>query len=102
MRLVNARFATEVRFFWDERATSLENQTTQPIQNHVEMGFSGTSGDPAFADLVTKLSAIQEYRVLFAATFGNSTITEDRVQKAMSQFVRSIQSFDSRYDAGRA
>src|SRR5215204_4924055 len=58
MRLVNARFAAEVRFFWDERATSLENQTTQPIQNHVEMGFSGTSGDPGFGDLVVKLSVI--------------------------------------------
>jgi cytochrome c peroxidase len=102
MRLVNARFAQEVRFFWDERATSLENQTTQPIQNHVEMGFSGTSGDPAFADLVTKLSAIDEYRVLFTMAFGDSTITETRVQQALAQFVRSIQSFDSKFDAGRA
>ena len=102
MRLINARFAAEPRFFWDERATSLENQTTQPIQNHVEMGFSGTNGDPNFADLVIKLSAIEDYRVLFAATFGSSTITEDRVQRAIAQFVRSIQSFDSRYDVGRA
>jgi len=102
MRLVNARFAAEVRFFWDERANTLEAQTTQPIQNHVEMGFSGADGDPGFAALVTKLSAIQEYRVLFAATFGSSGITEDRIQRAIAQFVRSIQSFDSRYDAGRA
>jgi cytochrome c peroxidase len=102
MRLVNARFSTETRFFWDERATSLENQTTQPIQNHVEMGFSGTSGDPAFSALVTKLSAISEYRVLFAMTFGDATITETRVQFALAQFVRSIQSFDSRFDVGRA
>ncbi len=102
MRLGNARFATEVRFFWDERATSLENQTTQPIQNHVEMGFSGTSGDPAFSALVTKLSAIAEYRVLFTLVFGDSTITETRVQFALAQFVRSIQSFDSRFDVGRA
>lgn len=102
MRLINARFATESRFFWDERATSLEDQTTRPIQDHVEMGFSGADGDPAFTDLVTKLSAIEEYRVLFALMFGDATITEARVQSALSQFVRSIQSFDSRYDAGRA
>lgn len=102
MRLVNARFGTEPSFFWDQRATSLENQTTQPIQNHVEMGFSGTSGDPAFAALVIKLSAIVEYRVLFAMTFGDSVITEARVQLALAQFVRSIQSFDSRFDLGRA
>ncbi|HBJ85796.1 MAG TPA: cytochrome-c peroxidase [Verrucomicrobiales bacterium] len=102
MRLINARFATESRFFWDERADTLEAQTTRPIQDHVEMGFSATNGDPAFADLVTKLSAIEEYRVLFALMFGDATITEARVQSALAQFVRSIQSFDSRYDQGRA
>jgi cytochrome c peroxidase len=49
MRLVNSRFANEQNFFWDERATSLENQTTQPIQDHKEMGFSGTNGDSNLA-----------------------------------------------------
>lgn len=102
MRLINSRFSNESKFFWDERAASLEIQTTQPIKDHVEMGFSGTSGDPAFADLVTRLTAIPEYRVLFAMTFGNSTITETRVQQSLAQFVRSIQSFDSKYDTGRA
>jgi cytochrome c peroxidase len=102
MRLINARFSNEVRFFWDERATTLESQTTQPVRDHVEMGFSGSSGDPAFADLVAKLTAIDEYRVLFAMTYGDAAITETRVQRALAQFVRSIQSFDSKYDIGRA
>ena len=65
MRLVNSRFADEVRFFWDERAATLEDQTTQPIQDHIEMGFSGTNGDPDFNDLITKLSAIDYYQTLF-------------------------------------
>jgi cytochrome c peroxidase len=102
MRLVNSRFSQERRFFWDERADTLEIQTTQPIRDHVEMGFSGANGDPAFADLVTRLSAIAEYRVLFTATFGTATIDENRVRRALAQFVRSIQSFDSKYDVGRA
>lgn len=102
MRLVNARFATEAKFFWDERAASAEAQATQPIQDHVEMGFSGTSGDPNFAALVNKLSAYEEYHVLFQGVFGDATITEERLGKSLAQFVRSIQSFDSRYDAGRA
>jgi len=102
MRLVNARFSTEAKFFWDERAASAEAQTTKPIQDHIEMGFSGTNGDPNFSDLITKLSAYQEYQVLFKGVFGSAVITEDRVSKALAQFVRSIQSFDSRYDIGRA
>jgi cytochrome c peroxidase len=102
MRLINSRFSAERRFFWDERAISLEDQTTRPIQDHAEMGFSGTEGDPVFSDLITRLSAIEEYRVLFAAVYGDATITEPRVQRALAQFVRSIQSFDSKYDIGRA
>lgn len=102
MRLVNARFGEEARFFWDERAVSLEDQTTRPIQDHVEMGFSGADGDPGFSDLVSKLASIREYQALFAMVYGDPAIDEPRVQNAIAQFVRSIQSFDSRYDQGRA
>lgn len=101
-RLVNARFGNEDSFFWDERAETLEAQTTMPIQDHVEMGFSGANGDPSFADLIAKLSTIDEYRVLFTGIFGDATITEERVQLGLAQFIRSIQSFDSKYDVGRA
>ena len=100
MRLVNSRFSNEEKFFWDERAASLENQVTQPIQDHVEMGFSGTNGDPNFNDLILKLSAIDYYQILFDFAFWISTIDEDKIQKALAQFVRSIQSFDSKFDEG--
>lgn len=102
MRLINARFAQEMRFFWDERATSLENQTTRPIQDHVEMGFSGQSGDPGINDLLTKLKAVDYYNELFTWAFGDNNITELRLQTALSQFIRSIQSFDSKFDEGLA
>ena len=102
MRLSNARFGTETKFFWDERAATLEAQTTQPIQNHTEMGFSGANGDQGIADLIVKLKAIPYYTDLFKLAFGSSDITEARMQTALSSFVRSIQSFDSKYDRGRA
>ncbi|WP_396161833.1 cytochrome c peroxidase, partial [Flavobacterium sp.] len=38
MRLINSRFATETKFFWNERALNLETQTTMPIKDHGEMG----------------------------------------------------------------
>lgn len=102
MRLVNARFAAETKFFWDERAASLEDQTTRPIQDHVEMGFSGANGDPGMDSLIRRLEGIEYYPELFTRAFGDAVITESRIQQALAQFVRSIQSFDSRYDAGRA
>lgn len=102
MRLINTRFADEVRFFWDERADNLEEQTTQPIQDHAEMGFSGTNGDPDFDDLIARLENIAYYQPLFTEVYGDPNITENRMQLAIAQFIRSIQSFDSKYDAGRA
>ncbi len=102
MRLINGRFAVERKFFWDERAATLEIQTTTPIKDHAEMGFSGTGGRPGISDLLIKLQAIGYYNELFKFVYGDITVTEARLQELMAQFVRSIQSFDSRYDAGRA
>lgn len=102
MRLVNARFGVETKFFWDERAATLEIQTTKPVQDHAEMGFSGQSGRPGLADLLVKLQGINYYNELFKFVYGDITVTEARMQECLAQFVRSIQSFDTKYDAGRA
>ncbi|TAD91782.1 MAG: cytochrome-c peroxidase [Bacteroidetes bacterium] len=102
MRLVNARFGAEAKFFWDERAITLEAQTTQPIKDHLEMGFSGENGTPGISSLITKLSNINYYKELFRFVYGTEEVTEGKMQLALAQFVRSIQSFDSKYDAGRA
>lgn len=102
MRLVNNRFSQESKYFWDERASTLENQTTMPIKDHGEMGFSGENGDPDFSDLITKLSDIGYYKELFNFVYGSEEITEYKIQLALAQFIRSIQSFDSKFDIGKA
>ena len=102
MRLINTRFGTETRFFWDERAETLEEQTTMPIRDHGEMGFSGADGDEDFDALITKLNNIAYYKELFLLAYGTQEITEDKMKLALAQFIRSIQSFDSKYDEGRA
>lgn len=102
MRLINTRFADETHFFWDERAETLEEQTTMPIRDHGEMGFSGENGDLSFDDLIIKLNNIGYYQELFTIVYGTDEITENKIQLALAQFIRSIQSFDSKYDEGRA
>lgn len=102
MRLINTRYAVEAKFFWNERAATLEAQTTMPIVDHLEMGFSGQTGRGTITSLITKLNGIGYYKELFKLAYGDATITEARMQTALAQFVRSIQSFDSKYDVGRA
>jgi len=105
MRLINARFARESKFFWNERAASLEEQTTQPIQDHIEMGFSGTDGDENISDLISKLNSLDYYQELSAWAYnepnGKNILTETHLKECLGAFVRSIQSFDSKYDEGR-
>jgi cytochrome c peroxidase len=105
MRLVyagaaQAPFPGAGAFFWDRRALSLESAVTQPIRNAIELGFSGTNGDPDFSQLLATLSAQPEYQLLFSVAFGSPGIDENRIQNALSQFIRSIHSFDSKWDAG--
>ncbi len=102
MRLINTRFAQERDFFWDERANSHEAQETMPLRDHNEMGFSGQNGRPDFDDLLVQMEATEYYEELFRFAYLSPDITEGRIQDALAQFVKSIWSFDSRFDQGRA
>ncbi|MEM7029083.1 MAG: cytochrome c peroxidase [Chloroflexota bacterium] len=95
MDLANARYFEPGTFFWDERAATLEDQVLMPIQDSVEMGLT-------LEEMVTKLEAETFYPPLFEAAFGTSDITSDRVSKAMAQFIRSMVSYQSKYDEGVA
>jgi len=87
--------------FWDERAIDLEAQVVQPIQDHIEMGFSGTNGQPGVSELVTRLQNLAYYRELFAWVYdGDSTVTLGKMGEALTDFVNSIESYDAKFDDG--
>ncbi|NND93933.1 MAG: T9SS type A sorting domain-containing protein, partial [Flavobacteriales bacterium] len=86
----------------DERADDLEDLATEPIQDHIEMGYSGLNGDPDINDLIAELEALDYYDELFTFVYGDNTITEDRISNALAQFIRSIESYDSKFDIGYA
>lgn len=112
MRIINSRFGhqpaegqptpTTSTQFWDQRAASHEDQATQPIRDPNEHGFAGEGGAPGFDDLIVKMETLPYYEELFRFAFLDPEITEEKMQLALAQFIKSIQSFDSRYDEGRA
>ena len=95
MSLINARFYESGKFFWDERADTLEDQVLQPIQDHVEMGLT-------LEGLISVVESQPYYAELFEDAFGDTDVTADRISRALAQFVRSIVSYQSKYDVGRA
>lgn len=100
MRLGNVAFYQGGTMFWDRRATSVEDQATDPIQNATEMGFDATHG--GLAALVAKMQALPYYPELFEWVFGDTAITEARIQNALAQFQRSMISADSQWDRAYA
>ncbi|MBA3774479.1 MAG: hypothetical protein H0X13_18910 [Ramlibacter sp.] len=100
MRLANLRFWQPGSMFWDRRAASLETQSVMPIQHPVEMGFDASNG--GMTVLVDKLRSITYYPELFTLAFGDGTVTEERMQLALAQYMRSIVSVNSRWDSAYA
>lgn len=95
MALVNAKYYKNGRFFWDERAATLEEQVLMPIQDPVEMGMT-------LDKVVSRLNNSPYYPALFEKAFGSKNISADKVAKALAQFVRSLVSYQSKYDIGRS
>jgi cytochrome c peroxidase len=95
MPLVNLRFEPSGRFFWDERAGSLEQQVLMPIQNKLEMGQE-------LQPLLDRLGSDKDYIRLFEQAFGDAHVTKERTANALAQFVRSLVSYRSKFDDGMA
>jgi len=95
MTLINARYYQRGRFFWDERAATLEEQVLMPFLDPVEMGVT-------LDQLIAAVNAQDYYPDLFNNAFGSSEVTSTKIAQALAQFVRSIVSYSSKYDEGRA
>lgn len=81
-------------FFWDARASTLEEQMEGPLYAENEMGNTREN-------LLDSLNAIPAYRRLFASAFGQDPgymISLDQVYHAIAAFEASLISLNSRYD----
>ena len=81
MALINLGW--EDFFFWDGRATSLEQQILEPVPNPIEMHQSWQA-------TVQKLNADVVYRNRFFKAFGSPIIDYTHVAKAIAQFIRTM------------
>ncbi len=93
MALVNLGF-NDNGFFWDGRASSLEEQVLEAVEDPQMM-----NGD--WIDIVETITFDAAYRQMFKAAFGverKSEITKEHFAKAIAQFERTLVSFNSRYD----
>jgi len=78
-------------YTWDGVSHNLDERSLVPITTDFEM-------DSSLPEAVGKLNADSNYKKMFKAAFGDENITGDRVLKAISQFMATLVSADSKYD----
>ncbi|MDQ0066395.1 cytochrome-c peroxidase [Chryseobacterium lathyri] len=79
------------RYMWDGVIHNLNEQPIIPITDANEM-------DSSMPEVISKLKNDQRYKKLFMAAYGDENITGERILKALSQFMVSMISADSKYD----
>lgn len=89
--VVNLAWTIYPNFFWDGRASTLEEQALSPIANPTEMGSSHGS-------MVTTLTGIRGYRPYFQEAFGSAVVTKERVAHALADYERTRLSGNSPVD----
>jgi cytochrome c peroxidase len=88
---INQAWTLYPHFFWDGRASSLEEQALGPIENPVEMGHT-------LGGMLGNLQGIEAYGIYFEEAFGSEEITAERVAKALADYERTRMSGNSPWD----
>lgn len=78
-------------YTWDGVSHHLDERSLVPITTDFEM-------DSTLPDAVAKLKADAHYQKLFRAAYGDDEITGERILKALSQFMTTMISANSKFD----
>lgn len=78
-------------YTWDGVSHHLDERSLVPITTDFEM-------DSSIPEVVSKLQADHKYKRMFKAAFGDEAITGERILKALSQFMTTLVSANSKYD----
>lgn len=91
--LLNCSYQNE--FFWDKRAPNLNNQIEHVTNSHLEFNTN-------FDDIVKRLRKSNAYVMLFQEAFeskeGKRAIGTTTVKEALSQYIKSLNALNSRFD----
>lgn len=78
-------------FFWDGRATSLEQQVLFPVKAHEEM-------DLDWSTAAKRIARNTFYRRQFRNLYGALPVDSTQITYAIAQFLRTLISYQSKYD----
>lgn len=100
LQLNDLGWTNQTTYFWDMKIgnsfgsfdTLLGNAIQLPLADPNEIGVLDVNA------MIQKMSQTNYYPTLFFDAFGSSTITEPLIVEALTQFICSMVTFDSRFD----
>jgi len=92
MQLNDLGWTNRVGFFWDMSESDLKNMISLPLKNENEIGLTDID------QLIDKLNDTDYYPKLLENAFGDSENSEERISDALTQFISSMTTFNSKFD----
>ena len=80
------------QLFWDNRASTIQQQSMQTLQDPIEMGMD-------MPQLVRRVQSKDYYKVLFDKAF-EGNITQDNILNSIAEFINAMVVSDTRFDKG--
>jgi len=77
--------------FWDDSSQDIREATILPLLNSEEMGMT-------MSEIIDRMEKTDYYPNLFNKAYGKNEITNDKIAEALSQFIVSISSYESKFD----
>lgn len=75
--------------FWDARENVLDSMVLKPITNHIEMGIGSLD------EVVARVNKYDFYKNLFTNAFGTNDVNQEKIGRALAEFIRSIRTTDN-------
>ena len=91
MQLNDIGWTDNMSFFWDMSEGDLREMITLPLKDDNEIGAD-------MNEVAMKLSATDYYPELFTKAFGTPLVNELKIIEALTQFMTSMTTFNSRFD----
>lgn len=93
MHLNDLGWTNNKGFAWDMRVTDFHEMIKLPLTDENEIGAN-------MLEVSTKLGDTEYYPELFENAFGDGQINEERIIDALVQFIKSMTTFNSKFDQG--
>jgi cytochrome c peroxidase len=80
-----------VPFFWDNSATTVQEQSERTLNNPAEM-------DMKLSEAASKVQKLEYYKPLFEKAYSTRTIREDQILNAIAAFVNAMPAYNTKFD----